>query len=155
MIPNLFFFNGPLLIGFSPGYRQHPMSSLCRRIRARVLKVGLHWEPLVLSHISCVQLFVTPWTLAFQAPLPMRFSRKEYWSGLLFHFPGAQGLNLHLLNCKSMGPPPLHLQAAFRGPGETPKACQPPGPTLFIHLSSDSGPGLGTAWASAGSDQNR
>ena len=89
VIPSLFFFfNGPLLIGFSPGYRQHPMSSLCRRIRARVLKVALHWEPLVLSHISCVQLFATPWTLAFQAPLPMRFSRKEYWSGLPFHFPG-------------------------------------------------------------------
>ena len=33
------------------------------------------------SH-SCVRLFVTPWTVAYQAPLPMEFSRKEYWSGL-------------------------------------------------------------------------
>ena len=32
----------------------------------------------------CVQLFVTPWTLALQAPLPMEFSRQEYWSGLSF-----------------------------------------------------------------------
>ena len=32
--------------------------------------------------LSCVQLFVTPWTAACQAPLPMRFSRKDYWSGL-------------------------------------------------------------------------
>ena len=33
----------------------------------------------MLSHI---QLFVTPWTVACQAPLPMGFSRQEYWSGL-------------------------------------------------------------------------
>ena len=35
----------------------------------------------VLSH---VWLFVTPWTVAHQAPLPMEFSRQEYWSGLPF-----------------------------------------------------------------------
>ena len=26
-------------------------------------------------------VFVTPWTVAHQAPLPMGFSRQEYWSG--------------------------------------------------------------------------
>ena len=26
---------------------------------------------------------MTPWTLAYQAPLSMGFSRREYWSGLL------------------------------------------------------------------------
>ena len=26
-------------------------------------------------------LFVTPWTVAHQAPLSMEFSRQEYWSG--------------------------------------------------------------------------
>ena len=31
-----------------------------------------------------VQLFVTPWTVAPQAPLSMGFSRQEYWSGLPF-----------------------------------------------------------------------
>ena len=29
-------------------------------------------------------LFVTPWTVALQAPLSMEFSRQEYWSGLPF-----------------------------------------------------------------------
>ena len=33
---------------------------------------------------SFVQLFVTPWTVALQAPLSMEFSRPEYWSGLPF-----------------------------------------------------------------------
>ena len=38
--------------------------------------------------LSCVQLFVTPWTVARQAPLSMEFSRQEYWSGLPFPTPG-------------------------------------------------------------------
>ena len=33
------------------------------------------------SHFSCVQLCVTPWVVAHQAPLSMGFSRQEYWSG--------------------------------------------------------------------------
>ena len=32
--------------------------------------------------LSRVRLLATPWTVAYQAPLPMEFSRKEYWSGL-------------------------------------------------------------------------
>ena len=35
-----------------------------------------------------MQLFVTPWTVAHQAPLSMEFSRKEYWSGWPFPSPG-------------------------------------------------------------------
>ena len=49
---------------------------------------------------SYVLLFVTPWTVAHQAPLSMEFSRQEYWSGLPLPSPGNfpnQGLNLHLL----------------------------------------------------------
>ena len=38
----------------------------------------------VLSHSSCVWLSVTLWTVAHQAPLFMRFSKQEYWSGLPF-----------------------------------------------------------------------
>ena len=32
--------------------------------------------------------FVTPWTVAHQAPLSMGFSRQVYWSGLPFPSPG-------------------------------------------------------------------
>ena len=38
--------------------------------------------------LSRVRLFETPWTAACQAPLSMRFSRQEYWSGLPFPSPG-------------------------------------------------------------------
>ena len=38
--------------------------------------------------LSRVQLFATPWTVAYQAPLSMGFSRQECWSGLPFPSPG-------------------------------------------------------------------
>ena len=38
----------------------------------------------MLSYFSHVQLFATPWTVAYHIPLSMRFLRQEYWSGLLF-----------------------------------------------------------------------
>ena len=39
--------------------------------------------------LSRVLLFVTPWTVAYQAPPSMGFSRQEYWNGLPFPSPGA------------------------------------------------------------------
>ena len=38
--------------------------------------------------LSCVQVFATPWMVAYQAPRSMGFSRQEYWSGLPFPSPG-------------------------------------------------------------------
>ena len=48
-------------------------SQLCRLVTLVVV--------IMLSH---VWRFVTPWTVACQAPLSMGFSRQEYWSGLPF-----------------------------------------------------------------------
>ena len=50
---------------------------------------GCRWEPRGYTCIkgrkwellSLVQLFMTLWTVAHQAPLSMEFSRQEYWSG--------------------------------------------------------------------------
>ena len=38
--------------------------------------------------LSCVRLFATPWTVAYQAPPSMGFSRQGYWSRLPFPSPG-------------------------------------------------------------------
>ena len=38
--------------------------------------------------LSRVGLFATLWTVAYQAPPSMGFSRQEYWSGLPFPSPG-------------------------------------------------------------------
>ena len=40
--------------------------------------------------LSRIQLFATLWTVAYQAPPPMGFSRQEYWSG--FPFPSPEDL---------------------------------------------------------------
>ena len=47
-------------------------------------------RPLILLScvLSRVQLFVTPWTIARQAPLSVGSSRQEYWSGLPCPPPG-------------------------------------------------------------------
>ena len=37
--------------------------------------------------LSRVRLFATPWTVAYQAPLSMRFPRQESWRGLPFPSP--------------------------------------------------------------------
>ena len=41
-----------------------------------------------MKSLSHVRLFVTPWTVAYQAPPSMGFSRQEYWSELPFPPPG-------------------------------------------------------------------
>ena len=38
--------------------------------------------------LSRVQLFATPWTVAYKAPLSVEFSRHECWSGWPFPSPG-------------------------------------------------------------------
>ena len=38
--------------------------------------------------LSRVRLFVTPWTVAYQALPSMEFSRQGYWSGVPFLSPG-------------------------------------------------------------------
>ena len=38
--------------------------------------------------LSSVRFFATPWTVAYQAPPSMGFSRQEYWSKLPFPSPG-------------------------------------------------------------------
>ena len=47
-----------------------------------------HWVSEWVKSLSRVWLFATPWTVAYQAPPSMGFSRQEYWSGLPFPSPG-------------------------------------------------------------------
>ena len=58
-----------------------------------------------MKSLSHVQLFATPWTVAYHTPLSMGFSRQEYWSGLPFPSPEDltdQGSNLGLPHCRQM-----------------------------------------------------
>jgi len=65
-----------------------PGSSVPGILQARILE----WVAISFSYawkwkvkvklLSRVQLLATPWTVAYQAPLFMGFSRQEYWSGV-------------------------------------------------------------------------
>ena len=71
------------------------------------------FNPVLLSFVyvlSRVWLFVTPWTVARQAPLSMRFPRQEYWRGLSFPPPG--NLSQHRdWTCISYISPLPHLES--------------------------------------------
>ena len=58
-------------------FSTHPFPGSCCRMCACVL-----------SHFSHIQFFATLWTVAYQSPLSMGFSRQEYWSGFPFPSPG-------------------------------------------------------------------
>ena len=69
--------------------------------------------------LSRVQLFATPWTVAYQVPPSMGFSRREYWSGLPFTSPadlpnpgiepGPPALQADALQSEPAGKPFLYL----------------------------------------------
>ena len=60
---------------------------MCLKFRYAKIILFLDWKVLV-TELSRVQLFATPWTVACQAPLSMEFSRQEYWRGQPFPSPG-------------------------------------------------------------------
>ena len=74
----------------------HQLCSLLASHRSSAAALGLiPLVPLIsrflkvkVKSLSRVRLFVTPWTVAYQAPPSMGFSRQEYWSGLPFPSPG-------------------------------------------------------------------
>ena len=51
--------------------------------------MGKQWKQWSeVKSLNRVRLFETLWTVAYQAPLSMGFSRQDYWSGLPFPPPG-------------------------------------------------------------------
>ena len=81
-------------------------STLCIRWPLELCKMEIserintiHFRPRCCAwSLSHVRLFVTPWTVAYQAPLSMWFSSQEYWSGL--PCPPADLPNPGLLHCR-------------------------------------------------------
>ena len=58
------------------------------QIKKQQLELDMEQQERKKKLLSHVQLFVTLWTVAYQAPLSMGFSRQRYWSGLPFPPPG-------------------------------------------------------------------
>ena len=78
-------------ISFSRGSSQARDRTQVSRIAGRRFNLWATREAqkkVKVKSLSRVQLFVTPWIAAHQAPLSMGFSMQEYWSGLPFPSPG-------------------------------------------------------------------
>ena len=76
-----------------------------------------------MKSLSCVQLLVTPWTTAHQAPLSMGFSRQEYWSGVPLPSP-EMSVSFYQMQPELSAPEELYSQAlVHRAPSE--EECQP------------------------------
>ena len=93
--------------------------------------------------LSRVRLFATPWTVAYQAPSSMGFSRQEYWSGLSFPFPGDlpdPGIE--------PGSPAFQAEALTSEPPEKPQTKQSSTQTSAVgSLAISSGAGRRTVWS--------
>ena len=59
-----------------------------RTCRENNHEAGRHCSVLCSVSLIRVRLLETPWTVAHQAPLSLRFPRQEYWSGLPLPSPG-------------------------------------------------------------------
>ena len=82
---------------------------VCREEWLRVAAV-------VVLSLKSVQLFATPWTVAHQPPISMRFPRQEYWSGLPFLLQGiflTQGSNPRLLHWQVDSLPLSHHRSSW------------------------------------------
>ena len=63
----------------TPHLLPHPPKKKHLQILTRCV---IEWVSEWVKSLSRVRLFVTPWTIACQAPPSMGFSRQEYWSKL-------------------------------------------------------------------------
>ena len=97
-----------------------------RVIRKMVLIFGVK-----VKSLSCVWLFATTWTVAYQAPPSMGFSRQEYWNGLPFPSPG----DLPNPGIKP-GSPALQADALPSEPPEKPIFWEEPFSISNIHRHS-------------------
>ena len=61
----------------------------------------------IVKSLGCVWLFATPWTVAFQDPPSMGFSRQECWSGVLLPSPWNAILGCNLINDRMIS---VHFQ---------------------------------------------
>ena len=80
--------------------------------------------------LSRVRVFETPWTAAYQAPLPMGFSRQEYWSGLLLPSPAFILETLWGKALKTRGLPFIYLHCQWIHWTNNPRA---PFPKSFVN----------------------
>ena len=89
----------------------------------------------VVQLLSHVWFFSTPWTVVYQAPLSLEFSRQDYWSELLFLSPedlpnssikrGSPALKVISLPSKPPGKPTISQKVKMKVSRSCPTLCDP------------------------------
>ena len=89
----------------------------------------------VVQLLSHVWFFSTPWTVVYQAPLSLEFSRQDYWSELLFLSPedlpnssikrGSPALKVISLPSKPPGKPTVSQKVKMKVSRSCPTLCDP------------------------------
>ena len=112
----------------------------------------------VVQLLNHVWFFSTPWTVVYQAPLSMEFSRQDYWSELLFLSPedlsdsgikfGSPALKVNSLPSEPPGKPTISQKVKIKFSQSCPTLCDPTHcslPGSFVHQDSPSkNTGLGS-----------
>ena len=75
------------MLSFKPTFSLSSFTFIKRLFSSSLLS-AFHLKRRKAKSLSRVRLFATPWTVAYQAPPSMGFSRQECWSGLPFPSPG-------------------------------------------------------------------
>ena len=110
-----FLLHSPLLMllthsmGITPRDILHPGSptnNLGERHQPLGYKVHESEKKVKVKLLSHVRLVATPWTVAYQVPHSMGFSRQVYWSGLPFPSP-----TKFIIHCKMQGPQSRTIKA--------------------------------------------
>ena len=96
--------------------------------------------------LSRVRLFATPWTVAYEAPLSVGFSRQECWSGLPFSSPGdlpnpeiepgSPALQADSLPTELQGKPSQHWIKTFLASQKVPTQLPQPMVTFILIFNS-------------------
>ena len=86
--------NNKVLLYSMRNYIQYPMINhngkqfKDKRMYMCIIESLCYMKKVKVKSLSRVRLFATPWTVAYQAPLSMGFSRQQYWRELPFPSPG-------------------------------------------------------------------
>ena len=78
----------PCLLPQSPKLCSLHLCLFCCLVYEVIITIFLNSMKVKVKSLIRVWFFATPWTVAYQAPLSMGFSRQECWSGLPFTSPG-------------------------------------------------------------------
>ena len=121
----------------APGVCLHSLdrgaASLCLPLESHRPLTNHSWgrlsklKKVKVKSLSRAQLFATSWTVSYQSPPSMGFSRQEYWSGL--PFPSPEDLPNPGIEPRS---PALQTDALLSEPPRKPNLCNSKGPYPWI-----------------------